>query len=321
MPEKTYIPGGYILLSRRLIESEIWDKPPMYLKVWIYILTKARHKANQKFSRGELLISIPEIQEACSHKVGFRKVKPTKDQIYNIIEWLRSVNESNYEDDYENDADTTMIATTKTTRGMVVKVLNYNVYQDPKNYEDNGVSNYEDVTKTTTKAERKQRLPNTIHKNVKNEKNDKNVKNEKNVVVGDDLATIYNLYQENIEQIPSPITTEKLTQDMNHYGKELVAYAIRKAALNNSHNYKFIDYLLKDWRKRNLTTIKAVEQYEQQRQEQKEQSYQPKVTRSREKTPEWLKNRNQEKETVDDDPEFEKERLAFMKQLEQDWSE
>ena len=183
------------------------------------------------------------------------------------------------------------------------------------------VSNYEDVTKTTTKAERKQRLPNTIHKNVKNEKNDKNVKNEKNVVVGDDFATIYNLYQENIEQIPSPITTEKLTQDMNHYGKELVAYAIRKAALNNSHNYKFIDYLLKDWRKRNLTTIKAVEQYEQQRQEQKEQSYQPKVTRSREKTPEWLKNRNQEKETVDDDPEFEKERLAFMKQLEQDWSE
>lgn len=312
MLEKTYIPGGYILLSRRLIESEIWDKPPMYLKVWIYILTKARHKANQKFSRGELLISIPEIQEACSHKVGFRKVKPTKDQIYNIIEWLRSVNESNYEDDYENDANTTMIATTKTTRGMVVKVLNYNVYQDPKNYEDNGVSNYEDVTKTTTKAERKQRLPNTIHKNVKN---------EKNVVVGDDFATIYNLYQENIEQIPSPITTEKLTQDMDYYGKELVAYAIRKAALNNSHNYKFIDYLLKDWRKRNLTTIKAVEQYEQQRQEQKKQSYQPKVTQSREKTPEWLKNRNQEKETVDDDPEFEKERLAFMKQLEQDWSE
>ena len=85
---------------------------------------------------------------------------------------------------------------------------------------------------------------------------------------------------------------------MNHYGKELVAYAIRKAALNNSHNYKFIDYLLKDWRKRNLTTIKAVEQYEQQRQEQKEQSYQPKVTRSREKTPEWLKNRNQEKKRL-----------------------
>ena len=76
---------GYILLSRRLIESEIWDKPPMYLKVWIYILTKARHKANQKFSRGELLISIPEIQEACSHKVGFRKVKPTKTKFTTLL--------------------------------------------------------------------------------------------------------------------------------------------------------------------------------------------------------------------------------------------
>ena len=49
--------------------------------------------------------------------------------------------------------------------------------------------------------------------------NDKNEKNEKNVVVGDDFASIYNLYQENIEQVPSPITTEKLTQDIDHYGK------------------------------------------------------------------------------------------------------
>lgn len=320
MPEKTYIPGGYILLSRRLIESEIWDKPPMYLKVWIYILTKARHKANQKFSRGELLISIPEIQEACSHKVGFRKVKPTKDQIYNIIEWLRSVNESNYEDDYENDTNTTMIATTKTTRGMVVKVLNYNVYQDPKNYEDNGVNNYEDVTKTTTKVERKQRLPDTIHKNVKNVENDKNEKNEKNVVVGDDFASIYNLYQENIEQVPSPITTEKLTQDIDRYGKELVAYAIKKAALNNSHNYKFIDYLLKDWRKRHLTTIKAVKQYEQQRQERKEQTYKPRVVQSKEKTPDWLNDREQEQVTKVD-PKLDKDREEFLRKLEENWGQ
>ena len=320
MPEKTYIPGGYILLSRRLIESEIWDKPPMYLKVWIYILTKARHKANQKFSRGELLISIPEIQEACSHKVGFRKVKPTKDQIYNIIEWLRSVNESNYEDDYENDTNTTMIATTKTTRGMVVKVLNYNVYQDPKNYEDNGVNNYEEVTKTTTKAERKQRLPDTIHKNVKNVENDKNEKNEKNVVVGDDFALIYNLYQENIEQVPSPITTEKITQDIGHYGKELVGYAIKKAALNNSHNYKFIDYLLKDWRKRNLTTIKAVKQYEQQRQEQKEKTYKPRVVQSKEKTPDWLNDREQEQVTKVD-PQLDKDREDFLRRLEENWGQ
>ncbi|BGE83033.1 hypothetical protein SPETJ133_19880 [Staphylococcus petrasii] len=104
------------------------------------------------------------------------------------------------------------------------------------------------------------------------------------------------------------------------YGQALVSYAIEKAALTNSHNYKFIDYLLKDWRKRNLTTKEAVEQYEHQRQEQKEQSYKPKQHQSREKTPEWLSNRDQPKEEVDD-PELEKARLEFQKQLERDWDD
>jgi len=37
------IPGGYILLSRKLIESEIFKKPPLYIKVWNYLLLKAQH--------------------------------------------------------------------------------------------------------------------------------------------------------------------------------------------------------------------------------------------------------------------------------------
>ena len=57
----------------------------MYLKVWIYILTKARHKANQKFSRGELLISIPEIQEACSHKVDSEKLNQQKTKFTTLL--------------------------------------------------------------------------------------------------------------------------------------------------------------------------------------------------------------------------------------------
>jgi hypothetical protein len=32
---EAYIPGGYILLSRNLIESEIWNKPPLYLIISI----------------------------------------------------------------------------------------------------------------------------------------------------------------------------------------------------------------------------------------------------------------------------------------------
>lgn len=179
--------GGYILLSRKLVESEIWDKPPLYLKVWIYILTKAQHKPYKNFDRGELLISIPELIDACSYKVGYRIEKPTKSQIFNILEWLRNSNEGANEDDTKD----TMINTTKTTRGMVVKVCNYNVYQDPKKYEHNSEDNNEDSTKTTMPK----RQADTINKNVKNVKNDKNKERPSNEdSIESDFEKLWKLY-------------------------------------------------------------------------------------------------------------------------------
>jgi len=159
------VEGGYILLSRKLVESEIWDKPPIYLKVWMYILTKAQHKPYKNLDRGELLISIPELIEVCSYKVGYRIEKPSKTQIFNILEWLRNSHEGANED----NTNGAMIHTTKTTRGMVVKVRNYKVYQDPKNYERNAERNDEE-TMNGTMVERQ---ADTINKNDKNDKNDK----------------------------------------------------------------------------------------------------------------------------------------------------
>lgn len=167
MPDN-YIPGGYILISRRLIDSEIWEKPPLYLKVWIYILSKARHRADKGFERGELLISIPELQEACSHKIGFRKETPTKKQIFNILEFLRNPYDGN--DDSHTSA--TMIGTTKTTRGLVVKVHNYNVYQDPKNYERNNEGNAERNDSGTAKGTTGEHYTQELEE-LKNSKNEK----------------------------------------------------------------------------------------------------------------------------------------------------
>ncbi|TDM15860.1 hypothetical protein ERX55_01530 [Macrococcus bovicus] len=143
---------------------------PLHLKVWLYILMKARHEADETkgFERGECLISIPEIQEVCSYKVGYRTEKPTKHQIDNILRWLRKTSEATN----EYDVNTPMITTTKTTRGMVVKVHNYNVYQDPKNYEYDKESDNENTTNT----KRLRQQPDTIHKNVKELKNDKEIK-------------------------------------------------------------------------------------------------------------------------------------------------
>ncbi|WP_373894428.1 Replication protein O [Virgibacillus sp. CBA3643] len=158
------IPGGYILLSRKVIESEIWEKPPLYIKIWIYLLTRAQHADYKGMNRGQLRTSIPEIMEGCSWYVGYRKVKPTKDQVFQVIDWLRK----SYEHPDESNNDPTMITTTKATQGLLINICNYSFYQDPKNYE----SNKETTDENSTKATREQQRSDNINKN------DKNVKNE-----------------------------------------------------------------------------------------------------------------------------------------------
>ncbi|MFW6047444.1 MAG: hypothetical protein ACOCP4_06655, partial [Candidatus Woesearchaeota archaeon] len=161
-----YIPGGYILLSRKLIESRIWEKPPMYLKVWVFLLSNAQHSQYKKLNRGQLRTSIPEIQEACSHYVGFRKETPSKSQIYRIIEWLRKP----HEEHMKGNASESMIKTMNGTHGMVVTICNYGVYQDPKSYERNNEQNNEnDMNGMGTKRSR-----NNINKNVNNDKESNN---------------------------------------------------------------------------------------------------------------------------------------------------
>lgn len=161
---------GWIKLYRQIIESEIFKKPPLYLKVWIYLLSRAQHKDFKDLKRGELWTSVPEIQEACSWYVGYRKVTPTYKEVYSVIQWLREPHERIYERTTNGNTNGNMIVTTKATQGMLIKIENYNVYQEPKNYEGNTEGNYE----RTTKELRTELEGNNINKNDKEcNKNDK----------------------------------------------------------------------------------------------------------------------------------------------------
>lgn len=161
--ESKKIDGGYIMLARQIIESEIFKKPPLYLKVWVYLLARAQHDDYKKLKRGQLSTSIPEIQEAVSWKVGYRTETPSKNQIFRIINWLRFPNEACNERDNEQN----MIETTKATHSMIITISNYEVYQDSKSYE----RNEEDSTSETTKAPRTRRHADNINKNVNNKDN------------------------------------------------------------------------------------------------------------------------------------------------------
>lgn len=289
---------GWISLHRSIQKHWLFEEKRKFsrFEAWIDILMMVNHTDNKIMHDGDL-ITVKRGQRITSlRQLGER--------------WSWSITKvDKYLKILESDG---MLDVKKDTKKTVLTVVNYDDYQD------------EDLKKRrrndSEKTEKKHRS-NTEKTQKKTNNNDNKENNDDNdVVVGDDFASIYNLYQENIEQVPSPITTEKLTQDIDHYGKELVAYAIKKAALNNSHNYKFIDYLLKDWRKRNLTTIKAVKQYEQQRQEQKEKSYKPRVVQSKEKTPDWLNDREQE-QVNKVDPKLDKDREDFLRRLEENWGQ
>ncbi len=150
------IPGGYYIKSRKIQESEISTAPPHVREIWDWLLREANHKDTKiggtVIKRGQLMRSYKDIQEDLHWMVGYRKETYKKWHCEIAMKWL---------------ANRQMITTTKTTRGMLITVCNYNVYQDPKNYDNDNERH--------KKATRRPQGTDTINKNDKNEKNYKNI--------------------------------------------------------------------------------------------------------------------------------------------------
>jgi len=193
---------GWISIHRKIVESEIWEKPPLYIKVWIYLLVSAQHSTYKGLKRGQVRTSIPEIIDACKWRVGARIERPTKDQIYQIIEWLRKPNEGVH----EGNAKATMITTTKATQGMLINISNYAFYQDIKEGESNDESNDENQTN----PRRKQRRPDNINNNDNNDNNDNNVNNENKKDYTSDFELFWNSYPKKIAKKEAAKTFDKV---------------------------------------------------------------------------------------------------------------
>lgn len=113
------IPGGCVLVARKMLDSDIMDQSPLVLKLWLWFLMKANWKDRDQLKRGELVTTIAEMQKAMSHYSGWRKVSPTPDQIRSAYGALRC---------------TARITARRTTRGMIISVINYATYQDTLSY-------------------------------------------------------------------------------------------------------------------------------------------------------------------------------------------
>jgi hypothetical protein len=151
------IPGGFYIKARKIKQSDIAHAAPCIREVWDWLISESNHRDNLSIGirRGQCVRSIKDIQDGLSWYVGYRKMTYSKTQCEGALEYLRKK---------------LMITTTKTTRGLIITVCNYDVYNNPENYEGNGEGN-----KKTT---RRQQPCSTINKNDKNDNNEKNDKEE-----------------------------------------------------------------------------------------------------------------------------------------------
>ncbi len=134
---------GYILIARKIQESDIWSRPPMWLKIWIHILLEVNHSDGQ-YPRG----------------TGFFS--------YDYIKMHTGANRNHIESAIKHLKSTTQITTKKTTRGFIITVLKYNKFQDTLNYKSHA-ENHGENYKKATQNEKKATL--YIKNDIKNERN------------------------------------------------------------------------------------------------------------------------------------------------------
>jgi hypothetical protein len=113
------IPGGCVLLARKMLDSDLMSQSPLVVKLWVWLLLKANWKDRDQLARGQLVTTIQEMREAMSHYSGWRKETPSPDEIRSAYGALRK---------------TARVTVTRTVRGVVITILNYGVYQDLESY-------------------------------------------------------------------------------------------------------------------------------------------------------------------------------------------
>ena len=93
----------FIKVHRKILKSEIWKKPPEWLKIWIYLLITVNWKDN--WSIWNWKFTYKQIQENCN---------VTRNQTDSFIRWAKTA---------------WNISTEKTKLGLVVYISNYSQYQ------------------------------------------------------------------------------------------------------------------------------------------------------------------------------------------------
>lgn len=293
---------GYLKLHRALVEKPIWKQStPEHKAILIQLLIMADFMSSEweyqgvkyKTEPGQFVTSLQSIAEECGKGISVQNVRSALAR-FERLGFL--TNQS-----------------TKVNR--LITIVNWGLYQareEKTNKETNNVTN-----KEVTKNQQRSNKEVTTNEEVKKLRS-KEVKN--NTTQQNDFSDVYTAYQQNIEMVPPQMTINKISDDFDAYGKDVMMKAIEKSAFNGNHDYKFINFLLNDWRKRGLKDVKAIELYEEQRETSRQRgsfknNQQP---QSKEMTPSWINQENTQKQDIDEE-ELERERQKLLEELNSNW--
>lgn len=199
------IPNGAFLVARKIFDSELWlYKPNSWKVIWIYILGHVAHEDNKICRRGEGFFQLQK-------EIRCIGISTTPDQIKKCIAYLKAA---------------LMIRTSRSTRGMLIKVNNYAKYQSLDNYRSTRRSTSEALQKHSDKQEGKQ------YKNIQsaNSSNSQGVK------------TNMNTYDENKFSDDHEKVLDYNTLEESSVGKEERVKAER--AVLNARFEKFYPWIL-----------------------------------------------------------------------------
>ncbi len=123
------ISGGYIILARKIVNSEIWEKPVSWRAIWTHILLKVNWKDTARMKMGQGYFSWP------TERLLLKGV--TEKQWANVLLWLKNKE---------------MIKKHKSKLGCIITVCNYERYQDPSLYNKGTVKENKSKRKVNEKG-------------------------------------------------------------------------------------------------------------------------------------------------------------------------
>ncbi|MFO8164516.1 MAG: hypothetical protein R6T98_08275 [Desulfatiglandales bacterium] len=138
-----HIPGGHFLVARKIYRSNIWLKHPFYLKIFLWIIGNASHadheKNGRRYKRGELITTYDEIIKGAAYYFNKQHIVPTLKQVRLILQWLEKEGMINVKPIRKIEPNQRLTgadpgARTRAYVGIRIIVINYDPYQDSKNY-------------------------------------------------------------------------------------------------------------------------------------------------------------------------------------------